>query len=96
MTAARTFNPDTVPRRCMEARMRKFRGTLFIANASLAFELDEVAEFIFRQLDGRKTVREIGELLAGDYDVSVEQATADIAELLDELAENGMVEVNRS
>ncbi|MFF2773865.1 PqqD family protein [Streptomyces sp. NPDC058052] len=92
MSTPQSFVPETVPRRKLEARVRKFRGKLFVANASLAFELDEVAEFIFKQVDGTATVRQIGEKVAATYDISADEAVADTLELLTELAGNGMVE----
>ncbi|WP_433394305.1 PqqD family protein [Micromonospora sp. KLBMP9576] len=92
MTSVQAVTPDTVLRRAPAARFRKFRSKLFVANASLAFELDEVAEFIFRQVDGTATVRQIGERLAAEYDVAVEEAVTDCGELLAHLAENGMVD----
>ncbi|WP_369173401.1 PqqD family protein [Streptomyces sp. R28] len=92
MSTPQPFSPDFVPRRKLEARVRKFRGKLFVANASLAFELDEVAEFIFKQVNGTATVQQIGEKVAGEYDISSDEAVADSLELLTELAANGMVE----
>ncbi|MFI6011967.1 PqqD family protein [Streptomyces sp. NPDC051243] len=92
MPSPQPFGPDSVPRRSLDARVRKFRGKLFVANASLAFELDDVAEFFFKQVDGSTTVRQIGEKVAAEFDISVDEAVADCAEFLNELAANGMVE----
>ncbi|MEU7058738.1 PqqD family protein [Streptomyces sp. NPDC046197] len=91
MPSSKSFGPDVVPVRSLDARVRKFRGKLFVANASLAFELDEVAEFIFKQVDGVATVRQIGEKVAAQYDISVDEAVADCAEFLTELAASDMV-----
>jgi pyrroloquinoline quinone biosynthesis protein D len=73
--------------------VRKFRGALLVARADSTLELDEVAEFIFKRLDGTTTVRQIGEQLSTEYDVSAEEATADSIELLSELLAYGMVTV---
>ncbi|MEU9126698.1 PqqD family protein [Kitasatospora sp. NPDC048540] len=89
---SQTYDAQSVPARKLEARVRKFRGKLFVANASLAFELDEVAELIFRSVDGVATLQQIGEKVAAEYDISVAEAVSDCAELLAQLTENGMVE----
>lgn len=85
------YHAGSVPVRALEARVRKFRGRLFVANASLAFELDEVAEFIFTRVDGVATVGRIGEQVAERYGVDAARATADTAELLAQLRDEGML-----
>ncbi|AEV87117.1 hypothetical protein ACWT_6100 [Actinoplanes sp. SE50] len=91
MATAGTLTAQSVVQRASGARFRKFRGKLFVANASLAFELDEIAEFIFRQVDGESSVEAIGAKVAAEYDVDVAEAVADSLELLSQLAQNDMV-----
>jgi hypothetical protein len=86
---------DSVPRRAMQVRVRKLRGTMFIATEADAFELDTVAEFILRRVDGNTTIKEIATQVAQDFDVSVDEAGADIVELLTQFLETGVVEVVR-
>lgn len=81
----------TVFQRAPLARVRKFRGRLVVAYGSAAVELDEVAEYIFRQLDGARSVAGIGDLIATEFAVSASEATADATDLLTDLAGRGMV-----
>ncbi|HET6356856.1 PqqD family protein [Streptomyces sp.] len=83
----------SVVRRSADIRVRKFRGRLLVARADDTVELDEVAEFIFKRLDGTSTIRKIGEQLAGAYDVSADEATADSVELLTDLLRAGLITV---
>ncbi|NWF29770.1 PqqD family protein [Streptomyces sp. PKU-EA00015] len=93
MDAGPPLTEKSVVRRSTDIRVRKFRGSLLVARADSTLELDEVAEFVFKRLDGATTVRQIGELLSTEYDVSADEATADSVELLSELLACGMVTV---
>ncbi|MGX9887322.1 PqqD family protein [Streptomyces sp. NPDC002276] len=77
--------------RAPDVRVRRFRGVLLIARRDDALELDAVAEFIFRRVDGGTTVHAIGEQLAATYGIPVDEAVADSLELLGRLHELGMV-----
>jgi pyrroloquinoline quinone biosynthesis protein D len=90
-----TIGPDSVLRHAIQTRVRRFRGKMFIAAGEEAYELDELAQFIFGLVDGEKTVTEIGTRISRDYDVPVDEATADVAELLTPFAKAGMLEVVR-
>jgi pyrroloquinoline quinone biosynthesis protein D len=90
---ASSIGPDSVLRLALAARVRRFRGKMFVATAEEAYELDSVAEYIFRLVDGKSTIKEIAARVAADFDVSLEQATGDAVELLQSLVEPGMVEV---
>ncbi|HET9081696.1 MAG TPA: PqqD family protein [Trebonia sp.] len=92
MTSPRQYTADMVPRRSLDARVRKIRGKLYVATGSLAFELDEVAEFIFRHVDGSATAAMIAGQVASAYGVAVQEAEADVLDLLGELAGQGIVE----
>ncbi len=92
MADAPTFGPESVPRRNLNARMRKFRGKLIVASGPHAVELDEIGAFVFQRVDGSRTVLAIARQLAGEYDVSVEVAAEDIGDLLGQLAETDMVD----
>jgi hypothetical protein len=71
--------------------VRRFRGALIIARRDDGLELDAVAEFIFKRVDGETTVRDIGEQLAAEYDIPVDEAVSDSLELLGRLYELEMV-----
>ena len=93
MTEAAAVQAGTVPRRRLDARVRAARGTLLVAGAGEALELDEVAAFMWKQIDGTRTVAEIADAVAGAYDVDAGTARDDVAELLGELVEVGVVEL---
>jgi hypothetical protein len=92
MTAEIRVSEDSVPHRSADVRTRRYRGRLYIANTDQAYELNDAAEFVFRQIDGRATVREIGVRLAAEYRYAAEDAIADTAELIGLLVERHVVE----
>lgn len=47
--------------------------------------LEEIGAFIWRQLDGKRSLKEIIDFMTGEYDVSHEQATADLQHFVGEL-----------
>ncbi|MEV0622093.1 PqqD family protein [Nonomuraea sp. NPDC050404] len=84
---------DAVPRRPMNVRIRNHRGTTVIGGYEHALELSESAAFVWRQIDGVRTLREIGRLMAGEYDIGEESAAHDVAELAAELAAYDLLEL---
>lgn len=75
----------SVLRRSLHARVRNFRGQLSVAVADRSVTLDEVGEFIFRQLDGTSSIGAVGSALAAEYGISDSEAVADTLDLLGEL-----------
>jgi hypothetical protein len=51
-----------------------------------ALALDETAGFVLRRIDGRRSVRDIAQLVAAEYGVDIETATGDVAALIEQLA----------
>jgi hypothetical protein len=86
------MTPESVPKRSASVRARKFRGQLLISINEETFELSDSAEFIFRGINGRRSVQEIGVLLAEKYEIPVDTAVEDVAELLDALARSDILE----
>lgn len=74
-----------------DMRVRNSGGRLIVAADGTSLELSESAGFVFRQVDGTRTVGEIGALLAAEYDIDVAEATADAAEVLAELLAHTML-----
>lgn len=77
---------------------RKIAGELFLVPVSgkLAdmqnfYALTPVAEFIWERLDGKTGLDEIREAVLARFDVTREQAEADISEFAEELATVGLV-----
>ena len=66
-----------------ESILVPIRGKL--ADMQRIFSLDPVAEYIWRQLDGRRTLNEVSSGVLETFDVKKEQAEADLMEFIDEL-----------
>lgn len=84
--------PDAVPVRTLASRIRRHQGTTYVAGPQQVFELTDTAAFVFRHIDGKRTVRDIGHLLATEYGTDTKTAIGDIAELLADLVEQDVVE----
>lgn len=72
-------------------RVRNFRGRLVVARVDQAVQLEDAGALIWRQLDGVRTVAQVGDAVATEYDVAPDEARADTVELLTELAGLGLV-----
>ena len=72
-----------------EALLVPIRSTA--ADLDSIFTLNEVGAFIWKLLDGRKTVRDLRSAVVAEYDTSAEQAAADVAEFLAQLEAIGAV-----
>ncbi|MDN3358613.1 PqqD family protein [Actinomadura sp. DC4] len=88
------MTPESVPKRRTNVRARKFRGQLLVSINEEMFELSDSAAFIYRGINGRRSVREIGVLLAEKYAIPVDAAVGDVAELLDALARSDILEMS--
>jgi hypothetical protein len=55
--------------------------------------LNAVGSFIWQQIDGAHTVRDIVDVLCDEYEVARDQAEADVAQFLDQLADHGLITV---
>ncbi|MEU1513135.1 PqqD family protein [Streptomyces sp. NPDC005811] len=87
------LTPGSVLQRRTEARARKYRGKLYIAVQDQALELDEVAQAIFRRINGTSTLREIAAELAEEYEVPTDEATGDTVDFVAQLFAHGVVEI---
>jgi hypothetical protein len=83
---------QTVPKKRVTTRVRRFRGAILVAGPAESFELTESAAFIFRAVDGSRTVAEIGALVAQTYDVPPAEAVADATELISSLIEHQIMD----
>ena len=62
-----------------------------LADLQRVFTLNAVAEFVWDRLDGRHTLGEIAADVAKEFEVTVEQALADVREHVTQLASDGLV-----
>ena len=88
--------PDATIRRRLDARVRNHQGTLVIAGATQAFELTSVAAFVWRLLDGSRTVQEISLAVATEYGADPAEALEDTRELLRDLLAHNVLEPTNS
>jgi hypothetical protein len=86
-----SLSPTAVPAVPLNIRMRNYRGKTIIGGYQHVMELSETASFVWRQIDGTRTIADIGAMLASEYEIDAETATTDVAELLAELAANDLV-----
>lgn len=72
---------------------REIEGEVVIISPeeSMLHELNQTASFIWKQLDGKRTMEEIARLLAQEFEVPVEQALADTEELVAQLQEKQLL-----
>lgn len=87
--------PESVVAYPLDARFRNYQGVLVVSHNDVVLELSESAAFIACQVDGSQSVRDIGVRLAEKYETEVQQAVSDTLELLAELAQHGLVVVER-
>jgi hypothetical protein len=91
MAIQEPFAASQVPVRSLDARARNFRGKLVVACGEHSVELDEVSAYIFRNIDGTSSMRQIAVKLAAEYGISVELALDDGREFVTTLAALGIV-----
>jgi hypothetical protein len=85
------ITPDSVPRRNLGARVRRFRGQLVVAVEDENFELPESAGLIFENVDGSATVDMIATRLAAHYGIDHGEAYADVVEFLGWLRDSDLI-----
>jgi hypothetical protein len=67
-----------------------------LANMERIFALDPVAEFIWEQLDGENSLKDIRDGVLDAFDVNEEQAETDIFEFIEELLKADLIEEKNS
>jgi methyltransferase-like protein len=63
-----------------------------LANMERIFALDPVAAFIWEQLDGEKSLKDIRDGVLGAFDVKEKQAETDIFEFIEELLKADLID----
>jgi hypothetical protein len=83
---------DTKYQRSPEVVSREILGEMIlvpirqdVGDMESIFTLNETAAYIWSQLDGERTLGEIRDLVASEYQVSEEQAQADLLDLVSQL-----------
>lgn len=82
-----------IPRRRMEVRVRPRRDRMLIALAADSRELDQVATFIWRRIDGTRAISAIAADVCAEYDVELSTALRDVTEFIRDLAAGGFLDL---
>ncbi|GHB75659.1 hypothetical protein GCM10010347_52590 [Streptomyces cirratus] len=80
---AAEVHDHSVPRQNLEVRIRSTGGTILLARYDQAYELPEVAAFIWRRVNGCDRVEDISRAVAEHYGIDAGTALADTAEMLE-------------
>jgi pyrroloquinoline quinone biosynthesis protein D len=67
------------------------RGRWIILAPERLFDPDDVAVEVLKLCDGQRTVADIADRLAKEYNAPVNEITSDIIEMLQDLADKGVV-----
>jgi hypothetical protein len=88
-------NNEIVTRRILdETILVPIRGKL--ANMQRIFALNPVAEYIWKNINGQKSLNEILKEIEDNFEVSKEQALADLIEFVTDLIkENLLIEIRK-
>ena len=93
---------DTVFIRNQDVVARRIAGELFLvpvkgklADMENIFTLTSVAEYIWEQLDGQKSLYDVRTDVLSRFDVDKEQADSDIQEFITELLGAGLIRSGR-
>ena len=62
-----------------------------VADMQRIFSLNTVAEYIWKQIDGKKNLREISDSILTIFDVQKEQADSDIQDFITELQKEDLI-----
>jgi len=65
-----------------------------VGDLDAVYTLNDVGSFIWDLIDGSRSAQAIAEEVSAVYDVALEQASADVDELLDALEAKGLVRVS--
>jgi len=87
------LSSDSVVALPLNFKIRNYRGKTLVRGDEHAFELSESAAFVCRQVDGSRTVGDIGKRVAEEFDVDEETATEDAVELLTRLVTHDILVV---
>jgi hypothetical protein len=85
--------PESVPARAEPLPWRSLDGRAVIVQpqAGEVHELNPVGAFLWGEADGRRTVAELAQAVAGEFEVEPAVALADAREFFGALTERGMI-----
>ncbi len=62
-----------------------------VANMNQVYNLNEVASFIYDNIDGEKTIDEVQKALVSNYEVTQEEALNDITYFINDMVNRGVL-----
>jgi hypothetical protein len=82
------------PKRRSDVRVRDVEGDTVVLDraAERIHRLNATASFIWHRCDGRRTVRDIADELAGSFDVEPEAANEAVVAAVDQLDQLGLLD----
>ena len=93
------MNGDLVYRKKGELVARRIAGETLIvpirgrlADMQKIYALNEVAEFVWEQIDGVRNLEHLGRSVSERFEVDSSSATADVRELIGEMTGEGLIE----
>jgi hypothetical protein len=78
-------NKYPAPHAQVATRVVEGSAVIVLADAGTVQVLDEVGTRVWELMDGSRTVEQIAQEIENEYDVSLEQAAQDVAELAQKL-----------
>ncbi len=84
---------DHIVKRAIDVRARKVSDRHLVARGDDVRELNEVAAIVWKLADGTRSVAQISQRITEEYEVSGDEALADVTELVADLADGGFVSV---
>ncbi|MGW1954859.1 PqqD family protein [Streptomyces sp. NPDC001920] len=91
---AANIEARSVPRHRLEVRIRSSEGAILLARYDQAYELPEVAAFIWRRIDGTGRVEDIARSVAEYYGIDAGTALTDTTDMLEWLLEEKLVKLS--
>jgi len=82
----------TPPKRSFRVRFQSVGGRRILIQRDQTYELDEVGGRIWELCDGTRSAADIAGALTQEYDVTPEQALADVQEFVQDLKAKGLLE----
>jgi methyltransferase-like protein len=62
-----------------------------VADLGSIYTLNEVGAYIWEQIDGQRTTAEIVSLVAGEFEITEEEAQKDLTEFIEQLSSIGAI-----
>lgn len=91
MTSSGNKEETAVPCVPLNVRLRRHAGRQLAIGYEHTLELSDTASFIWKQIDGHRSVADIAQVLSSEYRVDIAITREDVRELLDELVDHGLV-----